>query len=105
MARKTSRRTGAHDIPTSRAAKPASPTPGSVLLTPEQVARWADLLARGEAGLPEGLAPCQEEELRQHVCRLRRARLIRFIARQIAQDISGKAELRQRGDDHATAYL
>ena len=56
-------------------------------LTPEQLARLAELVADGETDLPDDLATEQLEQLIELVRRRRRARLVRFIARQIAADI------------------
>jgi hypothetical protein len=76
---------GREETPTVATAGPS----GEMLhLTPGQLARWADLVAHGEADFPAGLAQAQEEQLRHHVRRLRRARLVQFIARQIALDVS-----------------
>lgn len=76
------------ESPTAAGGQSASaPLP----LTAEQLARWADLVARGEAELPGGLPSAQEEELLQQVRWLRRGRLVQFIAAQIAQDIRRSA--------------
>jgi hypothetical protein len=67
----------------------AASSPGARLpLTPEQLAPWAELVARGEAEFPVGLSRAQEAQLRQQVRQLRRARLVKFVARQIALDIA-----------------
>jgi hypothetical protein len=69
----------------------ASSSDAALQLSPLQLERWADLVACGDALLPEGLAPDQERQLRQQVRRLRRARLVEYIARQIAQDLTRTA--------------
>jgi hypothetical protein len=56
----------------------------NALLTPEQMRRWATLAAAGQTAFPMSLQAVQEEELRQEVKRLRRLRLVQFLARQIA---------------------
>jgi hypothetical protein len=56
-------------------------------LSPEQIARWAELLAKGETEFPDGLRAAQKKQLEQDVRRLRCARLVQFIARCIADDI------------------
>lgn len=64
-----------------------APTGGQVEFTDEQMERWARLLADGEVEFPEALPAHQAEVLLAEVRRLRRKRLIRFIARQIARHI------------------
>lgn len=59
----------------------------SLLLTVDQLARWAELIARREAEFPSGLESSQEKVLQQQVQRRLRQRLVQFIARQIAYDI------------------
>lgn len=81
----SSTKPGQEESPTVAAARPSGER---LQLTPEQLARWAELVARDEAEPPPGLAQAQEEQLRQQVRRLRRARLVQFVARQIALDIS-----------------
>jgi hypothetical protein len=62
-----------------------------LVLSPDQLARWCDVIACGDAEIPPGLVHSQEEELQQQVRQLRRTRLVQFIARQIALDIARKA--------------
>lgn len=62
---------------------PALPPP----LTREQLGRQAELIAAGEAEFPDDLPPAQQVLLADEVRRLRRARLVTFIARQIALDV------------------
>ena len=64
-----------------------APTGGQVEFTDQQMERWARLLADGEVEFPEALSAQQAEALLTEVRRLRRTRLIRFIARQIARHI------------------
>jgi hypothetical protein len=66
-------------------------TSDSLALTPEQMARWAALIARGEAEFPPSLTRAQEEQLRHEVRQQRRARLVQFIARQIARSLAWSA--------------
>ena len=67
-------------------------TPIGIGGPPTDVARMARLVATGEAPWPEHLAPTAAAELTMEVRRLRRSRLIRFIARQIAADIARDRE-------------
>ena len=66
-------------------------------VNPDQLRLWARLVADGEAEFPPDLPPDQEQSLLYEVRRLRRARLITFIARQIALDIH--RERRTEEDD------
>jgi hypothetical protein len=68
---------------TTSDARPATPDPPSAL----DLARLADLVAAGEAEVPGGLAPGDEDRLAAMVRHRLRSRLVRFIARQIALDI------------------
>jgi hypothetical protein len=56
-------------------------------LTPQQLARLAELVADGRAALPPGLPAEQLPELIRDVQRRRRDRLLQFIARAIARDL------------------
>ena len=72
------------DHPTPAAdgvAAPKGPVP------PEGLARLADLVADGEAGVPDGLDPADRLRLEALVRDRLRARLARFVARQVARDI------------------
>lgn len=71
--------------PTTRDAADAEHVPGP--LPNERLARLADLVADGEAGVPGGLEPADELRLETMVRDRLRARLVRFIARQVALDI------------------
>ncbi len=56
-------------------------------LTPEQMDRYADLVAAAEAEFPDGLSREQEEELTGEVRTRLRRRLVHLIAHRIALDI------------------
>lgn len=58
----------------------------------ERLRRWAALVAVGEAPLPEELQAADLKIVLAEVARLRRERLVRLIARAIAQDIHGNRE-------------
>jgi hypothetical protein len=75
----------------SQSGEAAGPSGEVLQLTPDQMMRWADLVARGDAVFPPCLAHAQEDQLRHQVRRLRRARLVDYIARQIALDITRNA--------------
>lgn len=75
-------------------SEPRSPQPpvsqpeaSRSLDTAERLHRWALLIASGEAPLPAELAPAELSVVLAEVARLRRERLVRFVARAIAQDI------------------
>ena len=73
-----------------------SPLPASANSTPDRdevLRRLAALVAVGETPLPEDLPPVEVRTILADVARLRRDRLIRFIARAIASDIEGVGEL------------
>jgi hypothetical protein len=71
-------------------------------LSPEQILRWAKLVADGHELFPTGLLPVQEERMLQQVRRCRRARLVRYIARQIAGDIARDSGGSHGGNDVET---
>lgn len=54
--------------------------------------RWAQLIANGDAGFPTDLPTEVKADLISKVSQLRRSRLLKYIARAIADDI-----LRARG--------
>jgi hypothetical protein len=66
--------------------------------TGTQLSQWADLIANGLVRFPVGLSEQDAERLRAKVARLRRRRLVKFIANCIAQDI-------HRGDADVTRRL
>jgi hypothetical protein len=73
----------------------AAQVTGAGPLTADQMARWAKLIADGEVDLPDDLDPKQTEQLLTMVQLRRRARLVRWIAHAIAQDLlddGGKTE-------------
>jgi hypothetical protein len=73
-----------------RGTSPASRYENSPVLTPaEQLHAWATLVAGGEAAIPTSLEPAELSIVLAEVARLRRERLVRFLARSIAQDIHG----------------
>ena len=73
-----------------RANSPASRSENSPVLTrAEQLRAWATLVAGGEAPIPTSLEPAELSIVLAEVARLRRERLVRFLARSIAQDIHG----------------
>lgn len=80
-------------IPAAPRATPVAPggqpPESSGGLTAEQLARLADLVATDQAPFPAGLTAGQERRLADEVRRRRRARLLRLVARCVAQDIHG----------------
>ena len=71
-----------------RNAKDEKPSDAIVeQLSPDQLSKWAQLVADGDTEFPPGLAPALEERMVRAVRRLRCARLFTFVARQIAQSI------------------
>ena len=58
----------------------------------ERLRRWAALVAVGDAPLPAELRPAELSIVLAEVARLRRQRLVRLVARAIAQDIHGGRE-------------
>ncbi len=68
---------------------------GSLSLTTEQFARYAELVASGKAEFPDGLPKEQEEDLVKEIRSKLRRRLVLLIAREIARDI--RSEPRQSG--------
>src|SRR2546423_12142974 len=63
---------------------PAPPAPAITGLTGDQVDRWADLIADGRDGFPDGLPAPDHERLLAAVRQRLRGRLVRLIARAIA---------------------
>ena len=84
---------------TRRAAASASTSPDR--LTPQQVARWAELIAEGHGDFPVDLAPPERDwllvEVRSHL----RDRLVHHIARAIAASVHSEAGFRSETDFHA----
>jgi hypothetical protein len=71
-----------HDPQPPSSASSDAPQPGSQ--PPERLARLADLVAGGEVAFPTGLDPAEDERLTAMIRARLRARLVRFIAQQIA---------------------
>jgi hypothetical protein len=69
-------------------------TPGDANLdanepwTEGQLARWAELIAEGRAAFPAALPSVQAAQLGSEVRKRRQARLLRWIAQVVAQDLS-----------------
>jgi hypothetical protein len=93
--------TGQYPFPTDPGATPQDPKPTppeSPDAThpgpqpPERLARLADLVAGGEVEFPGGLDPDDDVRLAGMVRERLRARLVRFVARQIAHDIHRERE-------------
>jgi hypothetical protein len=89
------------------------PSGSKAPLTPEQVCRWAELIASGEGAFPDDPPSDDHQRLAAEVRRLLRARLLAFIAGAIARDINdgdsghGRTHLqsRPRGASHDSAPL
>ena len=76
-----------------RANSPTGRSEDSPVVTPaQQLHAWAMLVADGEAPLPTSLEPADLSIVLAEVARLRRERLVRFVARSIAQDIHSDRE-------------
>ena len=58
----------------------------------ERLRRWAELIASGETPLPADLALEELRTVLREVGRLRRERLVRLIARALAQDLHRNPE-------------
>lgn len=56
-------------------------------LTPEQIRRWATLIAAGEDEFPPALPPPDRDRLAGEVRALLRERLVDLIARAVARDL------------------
>jgi hypothetical protein len=72
---------------TNEFSKPAKPTSPANGVADFDVDRWARLVADGQVPLPTHLESSEQEALVRRVSQLRRLRLLKFIARAIAQDI------------------
>lgn len=73
--------------PDARVPRCDVPIRQSDLRSPGEMQRWADLVADAEVGFPENLDVETETRLVEEVRRRRRARLVRYIAGAIAQEI------------------
>jgi hypothetical protein len=60
-------------------------------LDQNQLSRWAQLIANGEVAFPHELQPAQEEALLREVRVRRHDRLVKFVARHIAEHIAANA--------------
>lgn len=78
-----SRQSTGPSTPTETGPAGTSPT----RLEAEQLNRWAELIATGQAPFPTELCEADQYLLAARVSELRRSRLVKFIARTIAQDI------------------
>lgn len=87
------RRTGSPTPRTSRNSVPAE--------TAERLLRLAELAAIGEATLDSLPDPAERSIVLAKVAELRRKRLVRYLARAIAQDFYGDAEQIEKVPDHA----
>ena len=67
-------------------------TYADLISSPEKLDQVAGLVARGELPFPTGLAPDQVHRLAVEVRERRRRRLVKFIARSIAQKICRSVE-------------
>lgn len=81
----TTRRPENEEEPTS--ADRSSSSPAAAI---ERFRRWGALVAVGEAPLPVELKPAELKIVLTEVARLRRERLVRFIACAIAKNINGE---------------
>jgi hypothetical protein len=89
--------------PTSPRLNSQTPPPGSAetCLTPEQVNRWADVIAEGRDVFPEGLPSPRRERLLAAVRERLRNRLVRFIARAVAARLRPRALADKENPTHA----
>ena len=74
-----------NDIPSDQFSEPKEYT--DLLSTPEKLDQVATIVAQGEFPFPTGLVFDQIEQLADEVRKRRRRRLVKFIARSIAQEI------------------
>ena len=75
--------------PGSLRSDPSAASPPQALV----LDRLADLVAEGQAELPPGLSPREQEPLEQLVRQRLRQRLVQYLARQIALDLHRRASL------------
>lgn len=80
-----------NDFDASRSS--SSTTASSAPDRTEMLRRLAALVAVGEAPLPQDLPPDELRTVLMEIARLRRDRLVRFIARAIASDLERAGEL------------
>ena len=84
--------TSQNDHQTGQSAHPAE----ALEISQETILRCARLIASGEIDWPSGLSSEQELTLTAEVRQFRRARLVRFIAAQIAADIARETSCQAR---------
>lgn len=70
------------------------------LSEPVDLRRWAQLIANGELPFPTHLSASEFDRLAVEVSRLRRTRLIRYIARAIASDFERSEKLSTKDAEH-----
>jgi hypothetical protein len=87
MPRRPDQTSPAHSPPTAPAASALTG------LSDDQVARWADLIADGRDGFPDGLPSPDHERLLAAVRQRLRRRLVALIARAIAERLHRLARL------------
>lgn len=105
MPRKNSERSEPASI--DQATPLASPDPGTALarLTPDQLDRWAGLIAAGQDEFPENLAAADRERLAEIVRHRLTDRLIRYIAQAIAAELNRGKQANLECSSHATNEL
>lgn len=74
-----------NDIPSDQFSEPDKYN--DLLSTPEKLDQVARIVAQGEFPFPTGLTSDQAAQLATEVRKRRRRRLVKFIARSIAQEI------------------
>ena len=75
------------------AAQTGAPTGSTSPVDADQFGRWARLIAAGEAELPDDWPSGQIDRLVIEVRRLRRLRLVGFVAQVIARDLHSDTPL------------
>lgn len=80
--------------------KASSTTASTPRISPEALDKCAQLIAVGEVEWPTDLSAEQQRELQALVRRFRRAKLVKFIASQIAADIAREREAERKRIDH-----
>jgi hypothetical protein len=85
-------------VHTERISQRDDPLGRQDFFSPEELQRWADLVASGEVTFPENLSPGGCKQLAEEVRRRRRSRLVKFVARAIAEDIR-RSRGQQQGDN------
>ena len=75
---------------------------GQLPFTSGQTSKFAELVAAGQAELPDGLSRAQEAALIREVRVRLRHRLVALVARRIANDIAIEAEPEEMEESNAT---